>query len=209
MGRKADRRLLLSSPGVPASDAVKSITADPDMTQFATSGISRRQPVILKKSSRKSPCVAEIAGGKTAECAAILCCCPCGLLDLLILAVVRLPAGLCRKALRKRFLRRRTKRAKLLESSSGLNSESSVGSGSGTGSDGCSSAFGSSSDDEFAEFAGFRGTVVMVVGDSFPAKSPSAEVIELEEEVWSKFYSSGFWRSPSLAEGRSVTAQID
>lgn len=192
MGRNPDHRLLLSSPGAPASDSVKSIPADP-----ATAEDRRRQPVILKKSSRKNPCIAEIAGGKTAECAAILCCCPCGLLDLLILAVVRLPAGLCRKALRKRILRRRTKKAKLLESSSGLNSESDSGSGSGAGSDGWSSAFGSSSDDEFVEFTGFRGAVMMVVGDPFPAKSPSAEVIELEEEVWSKFYNSGFWRSPS------------
>lgn len=42
----------------------------------------------------------EVAGGTTAACAA-LCCCPCGLVHLAALAFVKLPTGLCKKALKK------------------------------------------------------------------------------------------------------------
>ena len=42
-----------------------------------------------------------MAGGATADCAAVACCCPCGVLNLTVLAVNKVPAGLCRKALRK------------------------------------------------------------------------------------------------------------
>uniref|UniRef100_A0A5K0VGX8 Uncharacterized protein n=2 Tax=Nymphaea colorata TaxID=210225 RepID=A0A5K0VGX8_9MAGN len=45
---------------------------------------------------------AEVAGGTAAECAAVVCCCPCGLASLVVLTMVRLPAGLCRRALRRR-----------------------------------------------------------------------------------------------------------
>ncbi|KAK4441351.1 hypothetical protein Salat_0470000 [Sesamum alatum] len=48
--------------------------------------------------------------GETAgECAAVCCCCPCGMVHLLILAVYRLPAGLWRKKRRERLLRKKTK----------------------------------------------------------------------------------------------------
>ncbi|KAL2240025.1 E3 ubiquitin-protein ligase SINA-like 2 [Sesamum indicum] len=48
--------------------------------------------------------------GETAgECAAVCCCCPCGMVDLLILAVYRLPAGLWRKKKRERLLRKKSK----------------------------------------------------------------------------------------------------
>lgn len=54
----------------------------------------------------------EVAGGTTAECAAV-CCCPCALVHLAVLALVKLPAGLCKKALKKmkRKPQRRSKQA--------------------------------------------------------------------------------------------------
>ncbi|KMZ57352.1 hypothetical protein ZOSMA_87G00990 [Zostera marina] len=43
---------------------------------------------------------AEITGGVAVSCAAV-CCCPFAILDFLVFAVVKLPAGLWRKARRK------------------------------------------------------------------------------------------------------------
>lgn len=129
--------------------------------------------------------IAEIAGGKTAECAAIFCCCPCGIANLFILATVRFPAGILRKRI---MIRRAKKKAGL------------IGSGSEGGSGSGSSKEGSQTDDEFPEFSAMRGSVMMVARDRWPERSPAAEVVELEKEVWSKFYSSGFWRSLSQRE---------
>ena len=80
---------------------------------------SRRLPMIIEKPEKgdKGSGCAEVAGGTTAECAAVVCCCPCGLANLLVLAVVRLPAGLCRKALLKK--RRQRVKKKLLGSRPG------------------------------------------------------------------------------------------
>ncbi|KAJ8570594.1 hypothetical protein K7X08_037566 [Anisodus acutangulus] len=73
--------------------------------------LDKRQPLLLStndsSSSRGGGSVvwkarfAEVAGGTTAECTAVACCCPCGIVNLLVLAVYKVPAGLCRKALRK------------------------------------------------------------------------------------------------------------
>ncbi|GFQ07771.1 hypothetical protein PHJA_002921100, partial [Phtheirospermum japonicum] len=52
---------------------------------------------------------AEVAGGTAAECAAVCCCCPCGLVDLLVLAVYKLPAGLCPEGAEKKRPRRLVK----------------------------------------------------------------------------------------------------
>ncbi|ERM93651.1 uncharacterized protein LOC18421609 [Amborella trichopoda] len=81
-----------------------------------------RQPVSRPDSGRRKPLkkethtgssfrFAEVAGATAAECAAVFCCCPCGLLNLLILAAIRLPAGLFHRALKKRRRRSRAKRA--------------------------------------------------------------------------------------------------
>lgn len=75
----------------------------------------RRQPVILTEPS-KQPAVrgrcAEIAGGKTAECAAICCCCPLSAIDFIIFAAVKLPLGMLKKAVRKNRKRKERKRMK-------------------------------------------------------------------------------------------------
>ncbi|PKU79626.1 uncharacterized protein LOC110096576 [Dendrobium catenatum] len=149
---------------------------------------NRQQAAILKDPKRKNVRFAEIAGGKMAECAAIFCCCPCGLANLFFLAAVRLPAGLCCRAVQKRILTRRAKKkAEILESGSGSNSGCSSG----------SSKSGSVTDDGFVEFTGTQGSVMMVIGNTWPARSPTSEVVEFEKEVWSKFCGRGFWRSLS------------
>ena len=71
-------------------------------------GNSRTQPLLTKEhGSRK---FGEVAGGVTADCAAVACC-PCALLNLAVLAFVKLPAGLCKKACR-RIKRKRRKKSK-------------------------------------------------------------------------------------------------
>ncbi|PKA61083.1 hypothetical protein AXF42_Ash005979 [Apostasia shenzhenica] len=59
---------------------------------------------------RQSARLVELADRTILECATICRCCPCGIVNLIILTVLRLPAGFCRRALRNRTLRRRSKK---------------------------------------------------------------------------------------------------
>lgn len=56
----------------------------------------RNQPLLMAERGR----FVEVAGGTTAECAAV-CCCPCALVNLAVLALVKLPAGMFKKAVKK------------------------------------------------------------------------------------------------------------
>ncbi|XP_051114235.1 uncharacterized protein LOC127239905 [Andrographis paniculata] len=78
----------------------------------AASRVDRRFPLLASEnysSSRgrtgRKVRMAEVAGGTAAECAAV-CCCPCSLLNLVVLAVYKLPAAIFRKALRRKRRRR-------------------------------------------------------------------------------------------------------
>lgn len=130
------------------------------------SSVYRRKPLLKNHgcSSRSGVTCAEVAGGTAAECAAVCCCCPCGLVNLLVLVVYKLPAGLCRKALRRKRRRRLIKKGLLPPHQCGCDeSELQIQSISGHG----------------------------VESDS------DRDIIELEKEMWDKFYSAGFWRSSS------------
>ncbi|KAK2640880.1 hypothetical protein Ddye_022643 [Dipteronia dyeriana] len=52
--------------------------------------------------NKKGKKFGEVAGGTAAECAAVCCCCPFTVMNLLVLAVYKVPAGLCKKVWRKR-----------------------------------------------------------------------------------------------------------
>ena len=65
--------------------------------------VNRRQPLLPEK-SEKHNMIGEVAGGTTAECAG-----GTTLMNLLILAVYKVPKGLCKKVIRKK------KRKKLLK----------------------------------------------------------------------------------------------
>jgi hypothetical protein len=56
--------------------------------------------------------IGEVAGGTTAAFAAV-CCCPCVLVPLTALAFVKLPAGLCKKTVKK--IRRKVEAKKRLQ----------------------------------------------------------------------------------------------
>ncbi|CAA2990892.1 Hypothetical predicted protein [Olea europaea subsp. europaea] len=111
--------------------------------------------------------LAEVAGGTVAECAAVCCCCPCGLANLLVLAVYKLPAGLCRKALRRKRHRRMIKNGLLPSRKCGC-------------------------DDKELQILTIPSPMAMV-----NAQESDKDVAELEKEMWEKFYGAGFWRSPS------------
>lgn len=122
----------------------------------------------------------ELAGGTTAECAAICCCCPCGLVNLLVLTIYKVPVGIIRRALR------RKRRKKLIKK--GLLPPQ-------TKSCGCvyddtelqihPMASVEDSSTEFDEEEGLKEEEAMV---------------KLEKEMWETFYGTGFWRSPSQRE---------
>ncbi|XP_075474584.1 uncharacterized protein LOC142505482 [Primulina tabacum] len=137
--------------------------------------VDRRQPLLQNSnySSRgglRKVRLAEVAGGTTAECAAVCCCCPCGLVNLLVLAVYKVPAGLCRKALRRKRLRRLMKKGLLPPRKCGC-------------------------DEKEQQIHPVSSPVAIV--NSLESGFDNKEVLELEKEMWDKFYSTGFWRSSS------------
>ncbi|XVF07488.1 hypothetical protein REPUB_Repub06bG0143400 [Reevesia pubescens] len=132
-----------------------------------------------KSSSRKGAEFGEFCGGTTAECAAICCCCPFGIANLLVLVFYKVPAGLCRRALRQ-TRRRRLQKKGLLQPRNHR------------GHCGC--------DDSELQIHS-----VVCLEDFFPgvefSKEEEKAVSELEEDMWQRFYGTGFWRSPSQREG--------
>ncbi|KAF8396333.1 hypothetical protein HHK36_017949 [Tetracentron sinense] len=142
-----------------------------------SSSVKRREPLLADQSTAGTMRFGEVAGGTAAECAAICCCCPCGLMNLLILAVYKLPAGLCRKLLKKK----RRKGAK----KTGLLPQRRV----------CSCGC----DETAIQVHPVSGE--MWANEKTEKSGDSAkEVQEMEKEMWDKFYSTGFWRSPSQSQ---------
>lgn len=144
----------------------------------------RRKPLLTNQASSGSSRFAEVAGGTTAECAAVCCCCPCSLVNLLYLAIYKVPSIICRRALR------RNRRQKLAKK--GLFQP---------GRRRCS--------------CGCDETEIQIhpVNGLSPEIKPTQkddserEVMELEKEMWERFYSTGFWRSPSQRESETESPQ--
>ncbi|CAA3022189.1 uncharacterized protein LOC111378812 [Olea europaea var. sylvestris] len=128
-----------------------------------------RQVVHHSRGGVRKVRLAELAGATAAECAAVCCCCPCGVVNLLVLAMYKLPAGLCRKALRRKRHRRLIKQGLLPPRQCNC-------------------------DDNNLEIHPTSGPVAMV---NALESNADKDVIELEKEMWDKFYSAGFWRSSS------------
>lgn len=131
---------------------------------------ARRRTVLLCGTSPPGGTrCAEMAGKTAADCAAVCCCCPCGLLGLMVLVMVKLPAGLCRRS----FLQRHQmeKKRKM------------------------STYRGSTSGGGLLEGEGVKGAAGG--GEQPGENSPSAEVSKMEKEMWAQFTAGGFWRSPS------------
>lgn len=158
---------------------------------FRPSANRRQQPLLANQSPtvslrfgnqspRGSRRFAEVAGGTTAECAAICCCCPCGIMNFLVLAVYKLPAGLCRKALKNKRIKRLKKKGMLTQRRRCTC--------------GCDET-----EIQIHPVAvdGWPGNTSGGAADDKSESLTEKESQELEEEMWGRFYSTGFWRSPS------------
>lgn len=136
----------------------------------------RRQPLLSSQSGSGSVRFAEVAGGTAAECAAVCCCCPFVVLNVLVLAVYKLPAGLCRRALR-------TKRRHNLKKKGQLPSRRG--------------RFSSGLDETDIQILSAGKTLHSSEPKCQKSEETERKVMELEKEMWEIFYGTGFWRSPS------------
>ncbi|EOA28042.1 hypothetical protein CARUB_v10024215mg [Capsella rubella] len=136
-------------------------------------------PTSLSKERRK---VGEVAGGAAAECAAVWCCCPCAVVNLMVLAVYKVPAAVCKKAWRRSKRRRFTrKRHGLLASATAEGSESTV----------------------HARLKEDDLTAEIVFEECHVSGGDLNDVVRLENEMLERFYGAGFWRSPSQRDTSS------
>uniref|UniRef100_A0A7N1A7T6 Pollen preferential protein n=1 Tax=Kalanchoe fedtschenkoi TaxID=63787 RepID=A0A7N1A7T6_KALFE len=142
--------------------------------------VLRRRPLLSSSGSAK---FAEVAGGTAAECAVICCCCPCGILNLAFLALYTLPAGICRRMLRKK----RRQQQRLLKKGLVPRRRS------------CSCGCEGAQADRQVYPIGMA--VVSTSNDEAEMEEEvEKEVMRLEKEMWDTFYTTGFWRSPSQRE---------
>lgn len=136
---------------------------------------------LLQSNTSHNSSFAEVAGGTTAECAAIACCCPCVVANMLVLMIYKLPKGLCRKALRMKQRRQKLLKEEglLLPAKKRSNSTAS----------GCRCGCDKMLELELHQF-------ISSCAD-FSSEESERAVADLEKEMWDMFYSTGFWRSPS------------
>ncbi|MED6147979.1 hypothetical protein PIB30_048899 [Stylosanthes scabra] len=154
--------------------------------------MTRRQPLLLQESSSStSSAVGEVVGGTAAECMAVCCCCPCGLaFNVLLLALYKLPFGLCRRMIR--GIRQR-KKGLLPHPAARRRLQCKCG---------C------------CDVGGLRMIEPMCANDENDMKAvqyssfleADKETVDLENEMWDKFYGAGFWRSSSRRDSSATTA---
>ena len=141
--------------------------------------VTRRQPYLLPedpKPARKGKKLGEVVGGTAAECAAVCCCCPCSVMELLVLSLFKVPTGLCKKAWKMR------KRQRLMKKNPGL-----LGPAKG----------GTTREELEAELDRMVGKGVRGEDDQ---DDGCTGAVEMENEMWDRFYGTGFWRSSSQRE---------
>lgn len=116
------------------------------------------------------------------------CCCPCAVVNILLLAVYKVPAELCKKAIRRRKRRRLLKMKNKMMMQQNNNNYNS----------------GSNSMKDI----NVRGMLTLEECLSEEMKAyvaaegrSSEEVEELEREMWALFQETGFWRSSSRRQG--------
>lgn len=164
--------------------------AAPVFVAYRSYRCQQQAPLILKEKHKPNlgARIAESTGQTAADCTAVLCCCPCGLANLVYLAAVKLPAGLVRRALcgaggmTRRgdgFVRKRP----------GLLRDNIV-----------RPVDGDDEDDDGISFHTTRSLVRLRADAACPTKMVLPELVALEKEMSARFYGAGFWRSPSRKE---------
>ncbi|XP_044508930.1 uncharacterized protein LOC123227872 [Mangifera indica] len=141
----------------------------------------------LLRPSRAAPTrssrFAEMTGGTTAECVAVCCCCPCGIVNLLVLALYKVPARLFKKAIKEKRKKRLIKKGLLPPRKK---SKCKCG----------------PEDMELQVYP------VQNVSEAINSEDTELELMKLEKEMWERFYSTGFWGSPSQREAFSEMSMV-
>ncbi|KAK2370167.1 hypothetical protein P8452_57552 [Trifolium repens] len=140
-----------------------------------------RQQQLANRSRR----IGEVAGNATAECAAICCCVPCTVMDVVALATYKVPACLWKKAVQKKKKKRLQKHLKKIKKNEAMlldhKKPNGPGSGPGTKTE--------------------SGPETVIVKPTLEEHLAKEEVPEddakLEDEMWARFNVNGFWRSQS------------
>ncbi|XP_056686695.1 uncharacterized protein [Spinacia oleracea] len=164
---------------------------------------NRRKQQPLLQPSPTNGRLAEMAGGTTAECAAVWCCCPCTLVNLLVLVVYKVPTSICKKALRMRKRRQMMKNGLLpIPSYTGSSRGTLTPCRCNTPFEGIMENRTEGEDVTAVVMMGRHGYQVSCGSDELDIIMDK-ELMHLEEEMWDKFYTTGFWRSPSQREIKS------
>ncbi|CAJ1967323.1 unnamed protein product [Sphenostylis stenocarpa] len=154
---------------------------------------NRRMPLLQQSQSypQAGTRLGEAVGGTAAVC----CCFSFGLANMVYLAVYKFPASLWQKALR------RKRRRRLQSMKEGLEADVHVHRCTCGGCDdimGVGRVYPLCCDD--------GGDVAALRRRSSAEKDK--DVVELEKEMWERFYGSGFWRSPSQRDQKVVAASV-
>lgn len=177
--RDMPRQIVLRPPSVSRREPLLRASKSTSSSASASSGSSA--------GGRGSVRFAEVAGGTAAECAVVCCCCPCGIVNLILLAVYKVPAGLCRRAWRKTRRKRLIKKGLLSPKGRRLTC-------------GCEEK-----ELQIHPFAANEAAPEMKTPAAAAADAEvDKQVAKLEKEMWERFYSTGFWRSPSQREPASA-----
>ncbi|KAE9612422.1 hypothetical protein Lal_00039712 [Lupinus albus] len=162
------------------------------------SSCNRRQPLLQRSNScrRTRTRLGEAVGGTAAVC----CCCPAVVANVMILAIYKVPASLCRRAMEKK---KKHKQKRLRNLHSTVEKEGLV-QNKRSCTCGCRddiSIRGYPKCDNVDDIANARSQTVV-------EQEEEKEVIELEEEMWARFSTTGFWRSPSQRDSTSSQEPI-
>ncbi|KAG4981119.1 hypothetical protein JHK85_035077 [Glycine max] len=138
-----------------------------------------RSPPVTRRRGRRG--VGEVAGSATAECAAVCCCVPLTVMDMVVLATYKLPACLLKKAMHKRKRRLLQKKKKKTEALLDHGPVTADNAGPGP-----------KLEDHLAK----------------EVAEEKLEASRLEAEMWAQFNGTGFWRSASQRYQQQQTGQI-
>ncbi|XP_027343351.1 uncharacterized protein LOC113855921 [Abrus precatorius] len=140
----------------------------------------RSPPVNGRRERRR---VGEVAGNATADCAAVCCCVPCTVMDVVVLAAYKVPKGLFKKAMHSR--KRRLLQAKKSKNEALLDHNRPKSS--------CVDVNGSTLEKPFEK----------------EISEEKLEASQLEDEMWAQFNSTGFWRSNSQRHKQQPEGECD
>lgn len=129
--------------------------------------------------------VGEVAGGTAANCVVVSCCCPCVLMECLILAVYRVPTILCRRILR----RKKQKIMMMNEKTMKNNNKKEVVEYAKEGGSSVGEVYNKGYVDEVSDVDLKELEMIKV--------SIDGSAVELDKQMWDRFHNTGFWRSPS------------